>query len=150
MKHQFVNQHLSTSRQVTTAFPETVQCLTFANNKLIANKKVDLEQLQMYKVKRNQHKSNLTFQHTIFSYKTTSSTLTTSTQKQSTENTDGRHQQKIHDNYKHYIKNYFSGSSSLFRTAFNSFFNSRLHQSQVHTYILVDLDKSVTSRSAFF
>ena len=66
--------------------------------------------------------------------KITSSTLTTSTQQQSTDNTDGRHQQKFHDNNKHFIKNYFSRGSSIFQTAVKPLFNNRHNQSQVrHT-----------------
>ena len=64
-------------------------------------------------------------------YKTTISTLKTSTQLQSTDNTDGSHRQKFHDNNKHFSKNNFSSSSSIFRTAVNSVFNSRSHQGQV-------------------
>ena len=39
------------------------------------------------------------------SYNTTKSTLNISTQQQSTDNTGGRHEQKFHDNNKHFSKN---------------------------------------------
>ena len=78
-------------------------------------------------------------------YNTTSTTLTTSTQQQSTDNADGRRQQKFHDNKKHFSRNSFSRSSSIFWTTVDEFFNSRHHQRHFR-----DTDESITSRSAFY